>query len=584
MEPRKLIIFGGACSPVTDQIAQAARHWNLVQLTYADTHPMFTEKVFPHFFRVVPSENEFNPPRLSILRYYNWTRVGTLYQNEAKFALAHNNLVSELEKNNFTIVESQSFNDEITNQLDILLKKDIRIILGNFDEPGTEVLRTPIFVKRHLTGEFENKKVAALSVEVNPLVFQSNEGLIRFNIVTTRARKSLEDFWECTLNNGGARGANSTSCTAEEILIALKGTMVMEIQPLSSVDDITISKLTPSEYEHQYINLTRHYSRYHGYAYDGIWATALAIQDAGHRARHHNRSLATFNYKDQDWERLLIDALDRTSFEGVTGPVRFKENSRRGNVLIKQIVESPNGDVMEHCIGEYSGVTRTLYLERCGKVSWSPGDRPPKDRTFRRIVQTRVDFTIYIILVITASLGIVLAICFLAINIKYRHNKQIKMSSPNLNNLIIIGCILTYSSVILLGLDSYLTSVEAFPYICTARAWILMSGFTLSFGSMFSKTWRVHSIFTNVELNKKPMKDSQLYLVVGTLIFIDVIIMTTWQIVDPFYRDTKELRPYTSNGDDDMVIIPRNEYCRSNNMTIFVCSIYAYKGLLMVRQ
>ncbi|QQP38903.1 Gamma-aminobutyric acid type B receptor subunit 1, partial [Caligus rogercresseyi] len=44
-----------------------------------------------------------------------------------------------------------------------------------------------------------------------------------------------EEWW--------SREANSTSCTAEEILIALKGTMVMEIQPLSSVDDITISKL-----------------------------------------------------------------------------------------------------------------------------------------------------------------------------------------------------------------------------------------------------------------------------------------------------------------------------------------------------
>ena len=87
LSPKKLILFGAACSPVTDQIAKAARHWNLVQLTYADTHPMFTEKSFPHFYRVVPSENEFNPPRLSILRYFNWTRVGTLYQNSAKYAL-----------------------------------------------------------------------------------------------------------------------------------------------------------------------------------------------------------------------------------------------------------------------------------------------------------------------------------------------------------------------------------------------------------------------------------------------------------------------------------------------------------------
>ena len=120
------------------------------------------------------------------------------------------------------------------------------------------------------------------------------------------------------------------------------------------------------------------------------------------------------------------------------------------------------------------------------------------------------------------------------------------MSSPNMNNLIIIGCILTYSSVIILGLDSYLTSTVAFPYICTARVWILMSGFTLSFGSMFSKTWRVHSIFTNVQLNKKVMKDSQLYLVVGLLMCIDVVTMTAWQIMDPFYRETKEREPYVS--------------------------------------
>ena len=40
------------------------------------------------------------------------------------------------------------------------------------------------------------------------------------------------------------------------------------------------------------------------------------------------------------------------------------------------------------------------------------------------------------------------------------------MSSPYLNNLIIIGCILTYTSVILLGLNSGLTNENNFPYIC----------------------------------------------------------------------------------------------------------------------
>ncbi len=39
------------------------------------------------------------------------------------------------------------------------------------------------------------------------------------------------------------------------------------------------------------------------------------------------------------------------------------------------------------------------------------------------------------------------------------------------------------------------------------------------------------------------MKDYQLYLVVLALVLIDIITMTTWQIVDPFYRETKQLLP-----------------------------------------
>ena len=59
----------------------------IVKVTYADTHPMFTARSFPHFFRVVPSENEFNEPRLALLKQYNWTKVGTLYQNQARYSL-----------------------------------------------------------------------------------------------------------------------------------------------------------------------------------------------------------------------------------------------------------------------------------------------------------------------------------------------------------------------------------------------------------------------------------------------------------------------------------------------------------------
>lgn len=38
------------------------------------------------------------------------------------------------------------------------------------------------------------------------------------------------------------------------------------------------------------------------------------------------------------------------------------------------------------------------------------------------------------------------------------------MSSPHLNNLIILGCMCTYLSVIFLGLDSGLSGIQVFPY------------------------------------------------------------------------------------------------------------------------
>lgn len=92
--PNKLMLFGAACTHVTDPIAKASKHWHLTQLSYADTHPMFTKDAFPNFFRIVPSENAFNAPRLALLKEFNWTRVGTIYQNEPRYSLPHNHMVS----------------------------------------------------------------------------------------------------------------------------------------------------------------------------------------------------------------------------------------------------------------------------------------------------------------------------------------------------------------------------------------------------------------------------------------------------------------------------------------------------------
>ncbi|XP_063989101.1 gamma-aminobutyric acid type B receptor subunit 2 [Diachasmimorpha longicaudata] len=539
--PHKVMLFGAACTQVTDPIAKASKHWRLTQLSYADTHPMFTSDNFPNFFRIVPSENAFNAPRVALLNHFNWTRVGTIYQNEPRYALAHNRLVADLDDNKLEVVETQSFATEVSAALEKLKRKDVRIIIGNFNE----IWARRIFCEAYKYRMFGRK--------------------YQWMIMGTYTEK----WW---LNADGG-------CAPSELAEALHGAILTDLLPLSTERQITVSGITPDEYQVEYDSRRgNEYSRFHGYTYDGIWAVALAIQHVARRIRHfrRNQTVADFKYRDPLWEKLFLDALRNTSFEGVTGPVRFYDNERKAYILLKQFQSGK-----EVKVGEYDGITGSLDFSRGQPLIWR-GRSPPKDRTVHVIEHSTVNITIYSVIATAAAVGIVMAAVFLAINIRYRNQRYIKMSSPHLNNLIIVGCMLTYSSVIFLGLDSTLSSVTAFPYICTARAWLLMAGFSLAFGAMFSKTWRVHSIFTDVKLNKKVIKDYQLFMVVGVLLVIDLAIMTTWQVADPFYRETKQMEPYPHPSSDDIMMIPENEYCQSNRMTLYLGSIYAYKGLLMI--
>ncbi|CAG9830654.1 unnamed protein product [Diabrotica balteata] len=423
--PHKLMLFGAACTHVTDPIAKASKHWHLTQLSYADTHPMFTKENFPNFFRIVPSENAFNAPRLSLLKEFNWTKVGTIYQNEPR-------LVAELDTMGYQVLETQSFTNEVLSALTKLKEKDTRIILGNFNE----IWARDIFCEAYKLKMYGKKYQWIIMGTYSP------------------------GWW--------TRLEPDFNCTLEELESALQQTILTDLLPLSTSGEITISGIVR-----------------------------------------------------------------------VTGPVRFYDNERKASILLKQFQEGK-----EVKVGEYSAATQHLDLTLGDPLKWI-GKYPPKDRTLVIIEHTRVNKTVYAILATLSVCGIIMAIVFLAFNIKYRNQRYIKMSSPQLNNLIIIGCMLTYTSVIFLGLDSGLSSID-------------------------------------VKLNKKVIKDYQLFMVVGVLLVIDLAIMTTWQIADPFYRDTKQMERYPHPSNEDIIIIPENEYCASEHQTIFVGSIYAYKGLLMI--
>ena len=49
----------------------------------------------------------------------------------------------------------------------------------------------------------------------------------------------------------------------------------------------------------------------------------------------------------------------------------------------------------------------------------------------------------------------------------YYHCRYIKLSSPKLNNVAVIGCILVYGTVVLMGLDDRTMPPNVFSVVCT---------------------------------------------------------------------------------------------------------------------
>ena len=59
----------------------------VLQLSYANTHPMFTKHNFPNFYRMVPNVRNLDVARVEFVRQRGWKRVGTLCQDDPRYTL-----------------------------------------------------------------------------------------------------------------------------------------------------------------------------------------------------------------------------------------------------------------------------------------------------------------------------------------------------------------------------------------------------------------------------------------------------------------------------------------------------------------
>ncbi|KAG1682630.1 Gamma-aminobutyric acid type B receptor subunit 1 [Nymphon striatum] len=534
-EPTKLMLLGG-CSMVA----------------YGSSSPALSNrKRFPTFFRTHPSATVHNPTRIKLFKKFGWSRIAIIQEALELFISTVENLETQCKENGIEIVTRQSFLTDPSDAVRNLGRQNARIIVGLFYVDAARRVMCEAY-KQKLYGK------------------QFVWFLIGW----------YEDDWYMQMDD-------SVSCTPEQMKEVLEGHITTEALMLNQDDTPTISTMTSRQFLSRLDKDLKDRGfdtrRPAGYmeaplAYDAIWALALALNKTMYSLTKRNMNLEDFTYSTSVIADEIYEAMKNTSFLGVSGHVRFSEKGDRiAWTQIEQMID-----------GNYNKLG--MFDTHIGNFTWNnnekfPGGKPPKDRTLIVGVYRYISLTLFAILCTISFIGIILALLLLAFNFKYSNRRLIHLSHPACNNITLVGIIFCLFSVFLLGMDNQFVYEEQFTFICQARTWILSIGFSLGFGSMFSKVWRVHRLTTKDSSDSKnfEVQSWKLYIMVGILVIIDVIILIIWQVYDPLHREIENfLLEDPKDMSENIKILPQLEHCKSQNHDIWLGSFYGYKGLVLL--
>ncbi|XP_031781803.1 gamma-aminobutyric acid type B receptor subunit 2 isoform X2 [Nasonia vitripennis] len=377
--------------------------------------------------------------------------------------------------------------------------------------------------------------------------------------------------------------AGQDDCSPSQLSQTMNGMIIVKSHATVFGDDASYSGLSSPDFTSELAKKGVSVSRFAAQTYDAVWSMALALKRTEYILNKKNISMTQYNHTRRDLAVKLLKQLRRLHFVGVSGPVSFDGADRVGITAFYQM----QGHSIRR-IAVFTPEDRELIMNcpGCAATLW-PGGHPPAARRVFRLRIVTVAPAAFLAMACLASVGMTLALAFLAFNLHFRRHKSIKLSSPRLNNMAAAGCALVYGAVILLGLDhaTLPDSDGYFPTICTARVYLLSAGFSLAFGSMFTKTYRVHRIFTRSRsgvVKNKLLQDTQLISLICVLLLIDGLVVTLWVTLDPMQRHLRNLTLEISPQDRAVVYQPQVEVCRSQHTNGWLGALYVYKGLLLV--
>ena len=541
-------IIGPGCSSSSLALAPVSGHDEVSIITvHGGGSPLLSHRTnFPYSVGTLGSSEGFVNVSLELMKKSNWRKIGVLFDESRIFySSTKDKLVQRIGEVPGGEVKFESPVYDSLIPLSVIRAERLRIVF----------LFTPAVTTR---------KILCLAFHLGFVypVYQY--------IVTSNTYYDLATAVNFTYAN------QQYYCSEDDMVnTTLEGVTFLNyrLSPINETAATTYSNISFQEYDrlyreeietynfvstNAYVNVS--YSVWATYFYDALWAWAVVCNRLTNT--HADLKLNDYEYGNTTLSNLLLDEFYALDFDGVSGKIKFYRETGFLNRAfdVFQVV-----DATLQVVAYYS---QEAFL-KIGPLQHIPDE-------FEMIVNSIPVAVVAIFLVIELLQGAVVIVLHI-FSIKYRKYHSVKASSPKLNQLIFIGAYIFVVAMFLGSLEflSEINGTLAANLCNTLWPWLFPVAFTLTFGTVAARTWRLYRIFTHYLNPGRLISNPILVGLVMALLVVDVIIGIVWVSVDPLI-----LREEIYDHNATVQII--NLSCLSGNYYIWFGVVISYKGVLLI--
>lgn len=315
---------------------------------------------------------------------------------------------------------------------------------------------------------------------------------------------------------------------------ALNGMFLMMYTLVSSPDEMMpISGITYEQYREYYKKYRNRYNMksnsskssenfWATYIYDIVWAWGKVLDNL---TRIEGFEISDF--ENQSYTQKIVEQFYQTKFQGISGEVNFDRQTgfTQRKVNIFQILNESEVHV--------ALIASTREPNKFTEPDQISDSFPTSILQEKYWVGITFNFIIIIQLAVNIGLHILSAL--------NSNQPSIKASSPKLLHMSYIGTyVLVAGTVLYASLISVPEPLIGADIKCLFTllfwAWFFPVSFTLAFGPVAMRTWRIYRIFKHY-LNPGPLISNPILFVgIGLLLCADVTVGTVWTVIDPFKK------------------------------------------------